>query len=98
MGNLNLALRSVVAHLIGILGTMHFQVNLFQCEICIMGLSNIILKLGFRRTFDGTVNVNRENNMCIELTIYLVSFFVEIKKKCVHQDLVKVVMYISVFL
>ena len=47
-----------------------------------MGLSNVILKLGLRRTFDGTVNGDSENSMCIEFVIYLLSFFVEIKKVC----------------
>ena len=45
-----------------------------------MGLSNIILKLGFRRAFDGTVNGNTENSKCIEFTMNLLSFIVEIKK------------------
>ena len=38
-------------------------------------LSNVILKLGFRRTFDGTVNGDTENSMCIEFALYLVFFF-----------------------
>ena len=46
-----------------------------------MGLSNIILKLGFRRAFDRTVNGNIEKSKCIEVTMYLLSLFVEIKKK-----------------
>ena len=54
-----------------------------------MGLSNVILKLGFRRAFDGTVNGDTENSMCIEFAMYLLSFFfffffffVEFKKMC----------------
>ena len=47
-----------------------------------MGLSNIILKLGFIRAFDGTVNGYKENSKCIEFTMYLLSFFVKIKKEC----------------
>ena len=45
-----------------------------------MGLPNVILKLGFRSAFDGAVNVNTENSKCIEFTMYLLSFLVEIKK------------------
>ena len=47
-----------------------------------MGLSNVILKLGFRRTFDGTVNGKTENSTCIEFAMYLLSNFMEIKKVC----------------
>ena len=46
-----------------------------------MGLSNTIWKLGFTRAFDGTVDGYTENSKCIEFTMYLLSFFVEIKKK-----------------
>ena len=49
-----------------------------------MGLSNIILKFGLRRAFDGTVNGNTENSKCIEFSMYLLSFFLK-SKKCVHQ-------------
>ena len=47
-----------------------------------MGLFNIILKLGFRRAFDETVNGNAENNKCIEFIMHLLSFFVKFKKVC----------------
>ena len=40
-----------------------------------MGLSNVILKLGFRPAFDKTVNDDTENSMCIEFVMYLLSFF-----------------------
>ena len=50
-------------------------------------LSNVILKLGFRHIFDGKVDGDTENRMCIEFAMYLLSFFVEIKE-CVHQVLV----------
>ena len=46
-----------------------------------MGLSISILKLGLTRTFDWTVNGYTENSKCIEFTMYLLSFFVEIKKR-----------------
>ena len=39
-----------------------------------MGLSNVILKLGFRRDFDGTVNGNTENSKSIDFTVYLLFF------------------------
>ena len=45
-----------------------------------MGLFNIILKLGFRRAFDETVNGTAENNKCIEFIMHLLSFFVKFKK------------------
>ena len=32
-------------------------------------------KLGFRRAFDGTVNGDTEKGMCIEIAMYLLSFF-----------------------
>ena len=35
--------------------------------------------------FDGTVNGDTKYSMCIEFAMYLLSFFVEIKKGCVHQ-------------
>ena len=47
-----------------------------------MRLSNVILKLGFRHAFDGIVNGDTENSMYIEFAMYLLSFFMEIKKVC----------------
>ena len=45
-----------------------------------MGFSDIILNLGFRRTFDGTINGDTENSISIKFAImYLLSFFVEKK-------------------
>ena len=85
---------TVVAHLNrnnALLSTVH----IFKCGTCIMGMFSVILKLGFRRVFDGTVNGNAENSKCIELTMYLLSFIMEIKK-CVHE--VQVAMYNSIFL
>ena len=60
---------------------MHFKYIYFKVN-CITGLPNVILKLGFRSAFDGAVKVNTENSKCIELTMYLLSFLVEIKKVC----------------
>ena len=44
-------------------------------------MSNVILRLGFRRAFHGTVNGDTNYSMCIEFAMYLLSFIVEIKKK-----------------
>ena len=43
-----------------------------------MRLFDIILKLGFSRAFEGTVNGNTENSKYVEFTSTF--FFVEIKK------------------
>ena len=60
--------------------------NYFNVRLALWDLCNVILKLGFRRAFDGTVNGDTENSMCTEFAMYVLSFFVEInKKKCVHQ-------------
>ena len=49
-------------------------------RLSLWDLSNVILKLGFRRAFDGTVLVIKKNSMCIEFAMYLLSFSVEIEK------------------
>ena len=59
-----------------------------------MGLQNVIMKLVFRRAFHGMVNNNTENSKCIEFTLYVLSFSMEIKKP-VHQ--VQVASHTSVF-
>ena len=45
-------------------------------------LSNVILKLGFRSEFDGSVYGDTENTLFIEFAMYLLSFFGEMKKVC----------------
>ena len=46
-----------------------------------MWLSNVILKLGFRRAFDGTVNGKTENSMCITKICHKLAFFFSWKSK-----------------
>ena len=47
-----------------------------------MELSNVIFKLGFSRAFDEAVNGDTENSIRTDIAVYLLSFFVEIKKVC----------------
>ena len=51
-------------------------------RLALWELSNVMLKFGFRRACGGTVNGDAKNSVGREFAMYLLSFFVEIKKLC----------------
>ena len=63
-------------------------------RLALLELSNVIFKLGFSRALDEMVNGDTENNMCIDITVYLLCFSWK-SNNCVHQ--VQVVMPNSIF-
>ena len=63
-------------------GTEHFyKVHLFQSDIYIMGLPNIILKLEFRCIFDGMVNDNAGKQ--VHWIYHVIAFFFLVNQQSV---------------
>ena len=54
--------------------------NYFNVRHALWDVSNVILKFGFTRAFGATVNGDAKNIVYREFAMYLLSFFVEIKK------------------
>ena len=75
---------------------MYLKCIYFNVRLALRELSNVIYKIGFSRAFDETVNGDTEKASALNTAVYLLSFFVEIKKKCFYQ--VQVVMPNSIFL
>ena len=51
-------------------------------RLALWEVSNFILKFGFKRAFGATVKGDAKNIMYREFAMYLLSFYVEIKKLC----------------
>ena len=57
-----------------------YKYNYFNVRHALWEVSNVILKFGFTRAFGATVVGDAKNIMYGEFAMYLLSFFVEIKK------------------
>ena len=59
---------------------MIVKYNYFNLTLALWELCNVILKFGFTRAVGGTVNGDAKNIVYRVFAMYLLSFFVEIKK------------------
>ena len=57
-----------------------YKYNYFNVRHALWEVSKVILKFGFTRVFGATVDGDAKNIMYREFAMYLLSFFVEIKK------------------
>ena len=57
-----------------------FKYNYFNVRHALWEVSNVILRFEFTRAFGATVDGDAKNIMYREFAMYLLSFFVEIKK------------------
>ena len=57
-----------------------YKYNYFNVRHALWEVSNVILKFGFTRAFGAMVDGDAKNIMYREFAMYLLSFFVEIKK------------------